>query len=95
MCGLLQLCSVCTVLFGVRGKKTGNKIHAVAKRSYNTSPIAWRRMYFYLGWVSQVTTMTQGCISSHRLQDDSLLVLNSHIGINLKHSLLLGLRSML
>lgn len=38
--------------------------------------------------------MRKGCIPSHRLQDNSL-VLNSHRGINLEHSLQPGLRSVL
>lgn len=75
-------------------KKSVTKIHAMAKGTYSTSPIAWRTMYFYLGWISQVTTIRASCISSHRLQEDSLLILNSHTGTNLKHSLLLGLCSM-
>lgn len=79
-------------VFGVRGGKTVNKIHATAKGTCST---VGRTRCFYHGWMSQVTTTRNGCISSHRLQDHSLLVLNSHIGINVRHSLLLGLCSTL
>jgi len=65
MCGLLQLCSA---VWSEEEKKTANKIHIPAKGTYSPSPKAWRTMFLYLGWISQVTTR-KGCISSHRLQD--------------------------
>lgn len=70
MCGLLQLYSMCTGLFQARGEKNPvNKTHAMAKGAYSPSPTAWRTVYFYLGWMSQITTMRKGCVSSHSLQD--------------------------
>lgn len=51
------------------GRKPVNKTHAMAKGAYSPSPTAWRTMYFYLRWMSQITTVRKGCVSSHSLQD--------------------------
>lgn len=92
LCSKCVVCCNCAARVRSEGGKTVNKIHAMAKGTCST---VGRTRCFYHGWMSQVTTTRNGCISSHRLQDHSLLVLNSHIGINVRHSLLLGLCSTL